>query len=278
MALQAERDVELRLPTWEDVQDYAARKDVCVRWLPCTRGMRVADDRFIETEDRERIYVSARGWTALCRSLDCDPGTLQRIESQGIATQVLNDAWDRKEESMMRRRIVVDAWTVVGVVGSRRDVSWVGVEARNGLSGECSVAIRATVVRLVCANGMVRTAADYNQRIGHTGGQDMLDREVRRILGTANDGLDRTVKWLTKLGRCGFDAKAIADNRESVRLVRKILSDLDAGAIGTENWCGDGTETACRRHSTTWQEGWPALYRGRIGVRHAAITPRAGTS
>ena len=222
--------------------------------------MRVSVDQFIQTEDRERIYVSHRGWAALCRSLACDPGTVQRIGSPGVATQALNDAWNRNEERMMGRRIVVDGWTVVGVVGSRyqtythgqlvevtdellkshgnngwagvgeawekigarreiartigtelritlpllrherrmkvegsggsrNDVSRVGVEARNGLSGESSVGVRPAVLRLVCANGMVRTAVDNKQRISHTGEQSKLDAEVRRILGTATDGL-----------------------------------------------------------------------------------------
>ena len=300
MALQARPDEEKRLLTWEDVRDYAASKDVSVRWCPCTRHMRVSDDEFIATEDRERIYVSDRGWAAMCRSLACDLSTVQRIASPGLATQVLNDAWDRNEESMMRRRIVVDGWTVVGVVGSRyqpyqhgrlvevidellkgrvnggwvdvgeawkeirarreiartigtelritlplqrhehsssvqgaggsrTDASWVGVEARNGLSGECSVGIRATVFRLVCANGMVLPAADYKQRISHTGGQSKLDAEVRRILGTAGDCLASTVEWLNALGGREFSAEALAGDRESMKLLRQMLKNLKDG-------------------------------------------------
>lgn len=203
--------------------------------------------------------MSDRGWVALCRSLAGDLGTVQGIGAWGLATEVLNDAWSRNWGSMMRRRIVIDGCTVVGVVGSRyqaykhgrlvevidellekqdsrhwadvgmaweeiqargeiartigtepritlplqrhehsmivegaggkgTDVSWVGAEARNGLSGECSVGVRALVLRIICANGMVRPASDYKQRASHTGGSGKLDAEVRRILGTATDG------------------------------------------------------------------------------------------
>ena len=45
MALQARPNEEERLQTWEEVQDYAAKKDVSVRLCQCTRGMRVADDQ-----------------------------------------------------------------------------------------------------------------------------------------------------------------------------------------------------------------------------------------
>lgn len=51
MALQAIRDEEEKLQTCQDVRDYATRKDVSVRWHPCTRGMRVSEDQFIKTED-----------------------------------------------------------------------------------------------------------------------------------------------------------------------------------------------------------------------------------
>lgn len=300
MALQAVCDVEERLQTWEDVRDYATRKDVSVQWRPCTRSMRVSDDQFIKTEDGERIHLSNRGWAALCRSLACDLSTVQGIGSSGLATEVLNDAWTRNAESMMRRRIVIDGCTVVGVVGSRyqaykhgrlvevidellethdnsnwadvgmaweeirargeiartigtelritlplqrhdhsmivegaggkgTDVSWVGVEARNGLSGECSVGVRALVFRMVCANGIVRPAADYKQRASHTGGPSKLDAEARRILGTATDGLNSTVVWLGILGKRVFSAESLAGDRESLRLVRQMLEDLTDG-------------------------------------------------
>lgn len=300
MPLEARRDEEERLGSWGDVRDYAARKDVSVRWFPCTRGMRVSEDQFIETEDRERIYVSDRGWTSLCRSLGCDPSTMRRIESHGLATQVLNDAWNQRESSMVRRRIVVDGWTVVGVVGSRYqpykhgalvgaidellgrqdsggwdqvgqaweeiqprreiartvgtelritlpllrhehgvkveglggskpDVSWVGVEAHNGLGGECSVGMRTTVFRLVCANGMMRAAADHKKALRHTGEQSRLDAEVRKILGAATDGLGSTVDWLTALGERRFSAEDLARERESMSLVRQMLKELQGG-------------------------------------------------
>lgn len=300
MALQAMPDEELRLRTWGDVQDHAAEKDALVQLYRCTPGMRVSDDRFIQTEDRERIYVSGRGWAALCRSLGCDLGTLERIEAPGLATKVLNDAWNRSEDRMTGHRIVVDGWTVVGVVGSRYqtykhgqlvevidefleshgkngwanvrgawteitakreigrtigtelriilplreykhptrvkglggtgpDVSWVGVEARNGLSGDSSVGVRTTVFRLVCANGMVRAAAEHKRRVSHTGEPSKLDAEVKKIFGKALDGLDSTVKWLNTLGTSEFDAEALADDRESMRLVQRMLKDLDKG-------------------------------------------------
>ena len=119
---------------------------------------------------------------------------------------------------------------VEGSGGSRNDVSWIGVEARNGLSGESSVGVRTTVLRLVCANGMVRTAADYRQRVSHTGEQSKLNAAVRRILGTATHGLDRTAGWLEKLGTNEFDAEALAGDRESMRLIRRMLMDLEGGA------------------------------------------------
>lgn len=63
MAQHARCNEEQRLQAWEDVRDYAAGKDLSVRWCPCTRDMRVSDNQFIETVDKERIYVSAWGWT-----------------------------------------------------------------------------------------------------------------------------------------------------------------------------------------------------------------------
>lgn len=300
MALQAWSDEEERLRTWDDVRKYAAGKDVSVRLRPCTHGTRVSEDRFIETEDRERIYVSDRGWAALCRALGCDRRTIQDIQSRGLATRVLNDAWNRKAESMTSRRLVVDGWTVVGVVGSRyqtyehgrlvelidelleshldrrwakvtkgwkeiqatgqiaraigtelrimlpllrhehvtndegsggtwRDVSWVGVEARNGLSGECSVGVRTTIHRLVCANGMAMPAADYKHRISHIGKESELDAKVSRMLGTATDNLDTTVGWLRVLGDRVFVAEDLVGDPESMKLVRQILGDLKGG-------------------------------------------------
>ena len=304
MGLRAWPDEEERLQTWENVRVYAASKDVSVRLFPCTSGMRVSEDRFIETEDRERIYVSNRGWAALCRALGCDLRTIQGIESSGLATKVLNDAWNTHAESMTSRRLVVDGWTVVGVVGRRYqtykhgrlvdvidellesqgpggwadvpkawneirasgqrgqiartigtelritlpllrqehsakvegpggkgpDVSWVGVEAHNGLSGECSVGIRTIIHRLVCANGMVRPAADYKHRIRHTGGKNELDAEVTRILGTATDDLGSTIKWLEALGKRVFVAKDLVGDPESMKLVRQMLGDLKGGS------------------------------------------------
>lgn len=300
MGLQGCCDKEESLQTWEEVRDYAARKDAHVRWQPCTPRMRVSDDRFIETEDRERIYVSNRGWAALCRALGCDLSTMQGIGAPGLATKVLNDAWSQRAENMMGRRIVVDGWTVVGIVGSRYqpykhgrlltaidglmnesgssrwsdvanawkeiqangaiartigtelritlplrrhvhqtrvqgpggespDASWIGVEARNGLSGECSVSVRTTVHRLVCANGMVRHAAECNQRVSHTGAREALDTAVSRILGTATAGLDGTLAWLQRLGNCRFEAKALARDGESMGLVMRMLADLHRG-------------------------------------------------
>ena len=301
MALRAVQDREEKLRTWEEVRSFAAKRDESVRWCPCTHGMRVSEDKFIEDEAGDRFYVSNRGWAALCRTLACDLRTVQSIESRGLATRVLNDAWDRNAESMMRRRIVIDGCTVVGVVGRRyqgylhgrlvevidelldkrgdnswasvgtawneiqasgeiaraigtelritlplsryehctsvegsggegADVSFVGVEARNGLSGECSVSVRALVFRLVCANGMIRTAADYSQRISHTGGQSKLDAEVKKILGTATDGLRSTLAWLQDLGGRVFDAEALVGDRESLRIVGQMLEDLNGGS------------------------------------------------
>ena len=119
---------------------------------------------------------------------------------------------------------------VRGAGGKGTDVSWVGVEARNGLSGECSVGVRTLIHRLVCANGMVRPAADNKRRISHTGGQSKLDEKVRRILGTATDDLGNTVSWLKVLGNRVFSAQDLAGDRESLKLVRQMLVDLEDGS------------------------------------------------
>jgi len=301
MALEGVRDEEETLNTWEDVKYFARSKDLSVRLWPCTPRMCVSEDKFIQTEDRERVYVSDRGWSKLCGVLGCDYRTIKRIESPGLATKVLNDAWNQDRKKMSSRRIVVDGWTVVGIVGSRyqtyghgrlvevidqmlvgrqgngrshlsvgwgqiqqrkkpigrsvgtelrivlprqkythstdvqgsggeaKDVSWIGIEARNGLGGECAVSFRTTIFRLVCANGLVRPAADYSRRVTHTGDQSKLDDRVRELLGVADKDMVAGVKWLASLGNQVFDALAIATDRESVALLRRVLQDLERG-------------------------------------------------
>lgn len=301
MALEGVRDEEETLNTWEDVKYFARSKDLSVRLWPCTPRMCVSEDKFIQTEDRERVYVSDRGWSKLCSLLGCDYRTIDRIQSPGLATKVLNDLWNQDRKKMSSRRIVVDGWTVVGIVGSRyqtyghgrlveaidqmlvgrqgtgrsdlsngwsqiqqrkkpigrsvgtelrivlprqrythstyvegsggeaKDVSWVGIEARNGLGGECAVSFRTTVFRLVCANGLVRPAADYSRRVTHTGEQSKLDDRVKELLGGADEDVAAGVKWLDSLGSQEFDARAIAADRESVALLRRVLQDLERG-------------------------------------------------
>lgn len=299
MALRSRNDEEEVLRTWRDVQKYANKKDTSVRWCPCL-GMCVDGDEFIRTQWGERLSVSQRGWTALCRSLACDLGTVQRIGPSGLATRVLNDAWVRNAMGMTKRRIVIDGSTVVGVVGNRYqpykhgqmvaaidrrlnmqnngswanvdtaweeirpgggiaqaigtelritlplrrhehstpvygaggkgpDVSWVGVEARNGLSGECAVGIRTQVLRLICANGLVRPTMDSKHRIRHTGEPAELDAKVQRILGTATEGLDGALAWLETLGNRVFYTSDLAGDLESLKLVRQMLVDLQNG-------------------------------------------------
>ena len=159
---------------------------------------------------------------------------------------------------------------VEGAGGKGTDISWIGVEARNGLSGECSVGIRTLVHRLVCANGMVRPAADNKRRISHTGGQSELDEKVRRILGTATDDLGNTVSWLKALGDRVFSARDLARDRESVKLVRQMLVDLKGGSrwrrqlVQRQN--GDHLPTVLNRMVETMAgplsgEVWRAQYR-----------------
>lgn len=301
MALKAMQDEERTLKTWSDVKDFARRKDMSVRLLRCTPQLRVAGDEFIETEHGERVTVSRRGWYKLCSVLQCDYWTLQRISSPGLATQVLNDALEQHPEKISSRRIVVDGWTVVGVVGRRYqpyghsrlvgvidqmlerrqhngwksvrdgwyeihkrkkpiaravgtelrivlpaqphthpvpvrgsggkapDVSWVGIEARNGLAGECAVSVRTTVFRLICANGLVRAAADNRQRVIHTGRKSGLEERVRVLFGTAGNGLNSSLDWLESLGKHQFDPWHLAGDSTGLTLLKRILLDLKNG-------------------------------------------------
>ena len=309
MALEGVRDEEETFKTWDDVKYFARGKDLSVRMWRCTPRMRVSEDKFIQTEDRERVYVSDRGWSKLCSLLGCDFRTIQRINSPGLATKVLNDAWNRDRESMLSRRVVVDGWTVVGIVGSRyqqfghgrlvellettmrekrtaawskaergwnsimdkgpiarsvgtelrinlplqecehrtkiagdggdvADVSWLGIEARNGLGGECSVSVRKTVFRMICANGLVRPAADTRHRVAHTGDEAGLDRRVRRILGTAGDDISEDQEWLEALGNKVFDTGVLAADREGIRLLRQVLDDVPGGSTWSRRLTG----------------------------------------
>ncbi|MDE0100862.1 MAG: DUF932 domain-containing protein [Bryobacterales bacterium] len=340
MALEGVRDEEETLNTWDDVKYFARGKDLSVRLWPCTPRMCVSEDKFIQTEDRERVYVSDRGWSKLCSVLGCDYRTIKRIGSPGLATKVLNDAWNQDRERMSSHRIVVDGWTVVGVVGSRyqpyghgrlvegieqivlgrrdngwsgvgtgwreiqqrkkpigrsvgtelrivlprkkhqhstdvqgpggkaKDVSWVGIEARNGLGGECAVSFRTTIFRLICANGLVRPAADYSRRVTHTGDQSKLHDRVRELLGVADKDVIAGVKWLDSLGNREFDARAIAADRESVALLKRVLQDIELGPtwirrLATANeedraetlrWMANGL--AGSRSGEVWRSGY----------------------
>ena len=118
---------------------------------------------------------------------------------------------------------------IEGAGGPGSDVSWVGVELRNGLSGERAVGIRTLVVRLVCANGMRMPASDRKHRIRHVGGGERLDSELKRILGTAQDNLGSAIMQLESLGNRVFDPEALYKDPESIKLVRQILEDVPNG-------------------------------------------------
>lgn len=119
---------------------------------------------------------------------------------------------------------------VRGAGGEAQDISWVGVELRNGLAGECAVTLRATIHRIVCANGMICPVADTKQRIRHVGDSNALHAKVVDQLCDATSKVSRTVEWLNTLGNKVFSAADLAADRDSMRLVRRMLDNLDRGS------------------------------------------------
>ena len=293
MPLHGRCDEENLFRSWDDVRAYGSKTQNSVRWIDCTDRMCVTQDQWIEIETGHRLSVSERGWVSLCRAVGCDYRTIQWIQSPGLASMVLNDAWCRKKGS----RIVVDGNTVVGVVGrtyqqyahsrmiekidanikekrgdwtavqhawkqigakrgiartvgtelrisiplqrvthpasvrgiggTAKDISWVGLDARNSLAGECALGVGISVLRLVCANGMVLPAASSKFRIRHTGQPGRIDSEFTRVLVSAD--ARGQIELLERLGRTTYCAETLSDDVESIRLIRTILRFLKGG-------------------------------------------------
>ena len=113
----------------------------------------------------------------------------------------------------------------------RSDVSWVGIEARNGLSGNCAITFRVTIHRLVCGNGLIRKAGDYGYRFSHVKRKNKLASQVHETLGSMEGSLAGTVAWLKELGGREFCSKDCVSDSESMKILAKILGAL--GNLGS---------------------------------------------
>lgn len=138
-------------------------------------------------------------------------------------------------------RVTLPLKKVVNSVGSgdevvfENDESWVGIEARNGLTGSCAITFRAMIHRLVCSNGLIRLAGCYVNKVSHIGHENQLEDRVMRTLEKSNDSLSDTVEWLERLGSQVFRSTECVADSPSMKILEKILDNLDDSGIRWRN-------------------------------------------
>lgn len=97
--------------------------------------------------------------------------------------------------------------------GRGEDKSKLGLEFTNSMVGTSAVRINYYLHRLLCANGMMVTAAESVSRVIHSGERMSFQTRLDRCFYEVLRNLGQVQEMLTTLGDVQFDAKKLAHNR-----------------------------------------------------------------
>lgn len=93
------------------------------------------------------------------------------------------------------------------------DKSKVGLEFANSMVGTSSVRINYYLLRLLCSNGMMVTAAESVNRVFHAGRQDSFQKRMDRCFNEVVRGLGGLQSMLTALGELNFAPHLLAQDK-----------------------------------------------------------------
>ena len=111
---------------------------------------------------------------------------------------------------------------IKGRGGKGDDVTHLGFEASNSMTGGLAVRLSHFVLRLICANGMTSPVSNKSMRVNHSGYRARFQQRLGQRLDEVARGLGKLKKMVELLGAIPFDPERLARHAD-IDLVYGIL-------------------------------------------------------
>jgi len=123
---------------------------------------------------------------------------------------------------------------IKGRGGVDDDVTHLGIEASNSMTGGRAVRLSHFVLRLICANGMTSPVSAKGVRINHAGHRIRFQQRLGRRLNEVAGGLGKLKRMVELLGAITFDPERLARHAD-LDLVYGILPEGELAQRTTED-------------------------------------------
>jgi hypothetical protein len=137
---------------------------------------------------------------------------------------VFQEAYGINTALTLRYVSILKHGSIKGRGGEGEDKSKLGLEFGNSMVGDASVRINYYLHRLICANGMMVTAAESVNRVFHAGRKDSFQQRLNRCFTEVMRGLGQLEGMLNTLGGTRFNPEQISLNPTFTDKVFGVIS------------------------------------------------------
>jgi hypothetical protein len=98
-----------------------------------------------------------------------------------------------------------------GYGGQTKDISKIGIQLSNGMTGRSSIKASFFVYRLVCSNGLILPCTEVNGTVKHSGKKDTFLKRIANNITPVIEKIRDVPKQIQTLGAISFDLEKLAE-------------------------------------------------------------------
>lgn len=168
--------------------------------------------QFVVNEKRQEILglVSKKYVGYSNRAFLNDIDNLVRFDDKSLQ---FREAYTINTKLYVRFESEKVAGVIKGKGGEKEDKTLLGYQFRNSMVGDSAVTVNYYLHRLICANGMILPAGNFNQRAFHSGKRENFTRRLEKIFTTAQALIGKKAKYINDLAGLEFKPDRLVANK-----------------------------------------------------------------
>lgn len=181
-------------------------KDLCTQEA---NNAALSTMQFVVNEKREEVLglVSEKYVGYSNRAFLNDIESLVNFDDNSLG---FREAYTTNTKLYVRFETEKVAGIIKGKGGQKEDKTLLGYQFRNSMVGDSAVTVNYYLHRLICANGLILPAGNFNQRAFHSGKRANFTKRLEKIFNTAQALIGNKARYINELASLEFKPDTLA--------------------------------------------------------------------